>query len=64
MWNDGNGLAASRMLASGTASGMCRVDCLSGRWMKGKVPYGSVVNARKDIGADDIDVDSSQSDAD
>jgi|ERR1700722_6675156 len=62
VWNDGNGLAAAGLLASGTASGICRVDWLQGRWMKGKVPYGSIVNIRKEMDADVMDVDSSQSD--
>jgi transcription factor C subunit 6 len=60
-WNDGNGLVAAGMLASGTGSGLCRVDWIWGRWMKGKIPYGSVANARKEMDADGMGV-SSQSD--
>ncbi|TFK46673.1 hypothetical protein OE88DRAFT_1648431 [Heliocybe sulcata] len=41
-WNSGNGLANAPLLASATASGLCRVDWLLGRWMKDKVPYGGV----------------------
>ena len=32
VWNNGNGLASSSLLAAGTASGLCRVDVLWGRW--------------------------------
>ena len=34
------------LLASATASGLCRVDCLFGRWSKGKIPYGGVGRIR------------------
>ena len=50
VWNTGNGLASSGLLASGTASGLCRVDVLWGRWSKGKIPYGSVEHIRMEDG--------------
>ena len=40
VWNNGNGLASSSLLAASTASGLCRVDVLWGRWFKDKPPYG------------------------
>ena len=46
VWNTGNGLASSGLLAAGTASGLCRVDVLWGRWSKEKIPYGSVEDIR------------------
>jgi len=61
-WNSGNGLAAAGMLASATASGICRVDWLQGRWLKGKIPYGNVANVRRESEPDDMDVDLSLSD--
>lgn len=63
IWNSGNGLAASRLLASATASGLCRIDLLEGRWIKGKVPYGGIVDIRVelDVGIDAMDVDSEDS---
>ncbi|KAF9023470.1 hypothetical protein BDZ89DRAFT_1069825 [Hymenopellis radicata] len=45
-WNVGNGLGCAGMLASATGSGLCRVDCLEGRWMKDKFPYGDVERLR------------------
>ena len=46
VWNEGNGLASAGMLASATASGLCRIDFLEGRWMKGKIPRNSIENIR------------------
>lgn len=46
------------LLASATASGLCRVDCLFGRWSKEKIPYGGVSAIRlenKSIIEDDED---------
>ncbi|KAI0050874.1 hypothetical protein FA95DRAFT_1587504 [Auriscalpium vulgare] len=56
-WNSGNGLAAAGLLASATASGLCRVDHLQGRWMRGKVPYESVELMRKEGDGEFMDVD-------
>lgn len=63
-WNSGNGLAAAGLLASVTGSGLCRVDELWGRWIKGKVPYGGVEHIRMELedeesGAMDVDSDDS-----
>ncbi|KAF8630441.1 hypothetical protein AX17_005418 [Amanita inopinata Kibby_2008] len=60
-WNSGNGPASSALLASATASGLCRIDVLWGRWIKSKVPYGSVENIRGEDGAA-MDMDSDSSD--
>lgn len=60
-WNNGNGPAASGLLASATASGLCRVDVLWGRWIKDKLPYGGIEQIRMENG-DAMDVDSDLSD--
>jgi transcription factor C subunit 6 len=59
-WNNGNGLASAGLLASATASGLCRIDVLWGRWIKNKVPYGSTERIRGEDGAA-MDVDSDDS---
>ncbi|KAF8075956.1 hypothetical protein FPV67DRAFT_1558547 [Lyophyllum atratum] len=56
-WNSCNGLAASGLLASATASGLCRVDELWGRWIKGKVPYGGIEHIRRELDDEAMDVD-------
>jgi transcription factor C subunit 6 len=61
VWNGGNGLGAAGMLASATASGICRVDWLQGRWLKGRIPYGSVPKIRGELNTDGMDVDDSSS---
>jgi transcription factor C subunit 6 len=53
VWNAGNGLNAAPLLASGTASGLCRVDWLMGRWLRDKISYGGVINIRGEVGADE-----------
>ena len=50
VWNTGNGLAFSGLLAAGTASGLCQVDVLWGRWWKEKIPYESVEDIRMEDG--------------
>ena len=40
VWNNENGLASSSLLAAGTASGLCQIDLLWGRWFKENLPYG------------------------
>jgi transcription factor C subunit 6 len=62
-WNSSNGLAAAGLLASATASGLCRVDELWGRWMKGKVPYAGIEHIRMELAedADAMEVDSDES---
>lgn len=52
-WNSGNGLANACWLASATASGLCRVDWLTGRWIQGRMPYYSVEGIRNEVEADD-----------
>lgn len=39
-WNSGSGLEYASLLASGTASGLVRIDDVKGRWFRGNVPYG------------------------
>lgn len=59
-WNCGNGLAAASLLASATGTGLCRVDRLDGRWLKGKVPYHGIEAIRREGGAEvDEEVDDS-----
>ncbi|KAG8217927.1 hypothetical protein J3R82DRAFT_6093 [Butyriboletus roseoflavus] len=48
-WNNGNGLGGAPLLASATASGLCRVDWVMGRWIKDKTPYVSVPKMRKEV---------------
>ena len=57
VWNNGNGLASSSLLAAGTASGLCRVDVLWGRWFKDKPPYGGAEGIRMED-EDAMDVES------
>jgi transcription factor C subunit 6 len=47
------------MLASATASGICRVDWLQGRWLKGRVPYRSVPKMRGELDTDEMEVEDS-----
>ena len=35
-WNNGGGLGNCQLLLSGTASGLCRIDWVNGRWFKGR----------------------------
>lgn len=46
VWNDKNGLANAPWLASGTASGLCRVDWLTGKWLSDQVPYTDIEGIR------------------
>ena len=55
-WNSVNGLAAAALLASATAAGLCRVDEVWGRWIRGKVPYGGIEHIRREL-EDEMDVD-------
>lgn len=58
-WNTGNGMAASSLLASSTGSGLCRVDWLTGRWMRDRIPYEGVEKMRHEVeDEDDMDEDS------
>jgi transcription factor C subunit 6 len=56
-WNDGGGLAGTPWLASATASGLCRVDWLEGRWMRGRIPYGGVTIIRKEVEGEIVEED-------
>ncbi|KAJ8517201.1 hypothetical protein ONZ45_g5601 [Pleurotus djamor] len=57
VWNNGNGFQGARMLASATASGLCRIDIPGGHWHKGKTPYQSIPLARAEDGDVDMDED-------
>lgn len=46
VWNDGNGLACTPLLASATGAGLCRVDWLLGRWGRDPPPYNGVEGMR------------------
>ena len=48
-WNNSNGLGGAPLLASATASGLCRVDLLMGRWIRDRTPYVSVQKMRKEV---------------
>ncbi|KAJ7645548.1 hypothetical protein DFH06DRAFT_1333191 [Mycena polygramma] len=64
VWNCGNGLAASALLASSTGAGLCRVDVVWGRWLNDRVPYTSIEELRMEVeGAEEdaMDVDSDES---
>ncbi|KAJ3511591.1 hypothetical protein NLJ89_g4010 [Agrocybe chaxingu] len=65
VWNDGNGLAASGWLAAGTASGLCRIDLLCGRWIQDKIPYRGIEGIRfEDEDAMEVDSDGSEEEFD
>lgn len=62
VWNNGNGLGNCQLLASGTASGLCRIDWLDGRWFKNQAPGPSGIEALRgevdgdgDVGMDDAE---------
>ena len=63
-WNNGNGLGNCQLLASGTASGLCRIDWLSGRWFKGRtLGPGGIEALRGEVDGDgDIDMDDAEGD--
>ena len=52
-WNDGNGIAGASFLASATASGLCRIEWLAGRWAKTRVPYDGIEGIRAEVEADE-----------
>ena len=56
-WNNGYGPGGCALLASATASGLCRVDVLWGRWVRGKEPYGGIEGIRMEGG---MEVDSEE----
>ncbi|KAF7297836.1 Pre-mRNA splicing factor [Mycena kentingensis (nom. inval.)] len=63
VWHCGAGLSGCGLLASATASGLCRVDFLWGRWLSGKVPYYGVdgIRLEADGGGGDAAVESDES---
>lgn len=46
-----------------TASGLCRVDNLKGRWARSQIPYGGVHNLRLETAQNHIDEDAMNVDA-
>ncbi|KAF8316837.1 hypothetical protein DL93DRAFT_2056052 [Clavulina sp. PMI_390] len=54
-WHNGGGYGCVGLLASGTASGLVRIDWLEGRWLYGKITYGSVKVARQEAGGEEDD---------
>ena len=52
VWNEGGGISQSAFLASATASGLCRVDWLLGRFVQDFVPYQGIENIRKEAETD------------
>ena len=55
-WQSGSGLARAPLLASATASGLCRIDWLLGRFAQNRFPYKNIEFLRGEIeGAEDED---------
>jgi hypothetical protein len=58
-WNEGCGIGQAPLLASATASGLCRVDWLGGRFHGDRVPFGSIEairgEVRDEVAGDDIE---------
>ncbi|KAJ3559407.1 hypothetical protein NM688_g374 [Phlebia brevispora] len=59
VWNNGNGLANASRLASATGCGLCRVDWLTGKWLKERMPYYGIEGIRNEVDADDYMEDDS-----
>ncbi|KAF8516951.1 hypothetical protein BU17DRAFT_92339 [Hysterangium stoloniferum] len=53
VWHSGSGMARAPLLASATASGLCRVDWLLGRFPHDRFPYGGVAALRGEVGGID-----------
>jgi len=49
VWHSGSGMARAPLLASATASGICRVDWLLGRFSHDRFPYGGVAALRGEV---------------
>lgn len=49
IWNNGNGLANASLLASSMGNGLCRVDWLAGKWLRGKIPYYGIEGIRNEV---------------
>lgn len=57
-WQSGSGLAQAPLLASASASGLCRVDWLLGRFSKNRFPYQNIETLRGEVeGAGDEDAE-------
>lgn len=61
-WNNVNGLGNCQLLVSGTASGLCRIDWLTGRWFKGQtLGPGGIEALRGEVDGDgDVDMDDAE----
>lgn len=57
VWHEGAGLEGASWLASASASGLCRIDWLKGRWIRDRVPYGGVEVIRGEKDAEEVDDD-------
>ena len=64
VWNNGNGLGNCQLLVSGTASGLCRIDWVGGRWFKDQTPGpGDIEALRGEVDGDgDVDMDDAEGD--
>ena len=56
-WNNGGGLARAPLLASATVSGLCRIDWLTGMFLREKQPYGGIQSVRREIVSDDVEME-------
>ncbi|EJD05772.1 uncharacterized protein FOMMEDRAFT_104009 [Fomitiporia mediterranea MF3/22] len=52
-WNNGGGLARAPLLASATASGLCRIDWLLGHFQDGELPYRGAQESRNEVNTED-----------
>ena len=66
VWNNGNGLGNCQLLASGTTSGLCRIDWVGGRWLKDQTPGPDGIEAlRGEVDGDgDFDMDDAEGEGD
>lgn len=65
-WNNGNGLGNCQLLLSGTTSGLCRIDLVTGRWFKGReLGPGGIGTLRGEVDGDgDVDMDDAEGEED
>lgn len=61
VWNSGGGLSGAPLLATSTASGLCRIDYLAGRWINERLPYGGIEGIRGEVEGMDVDEDEDSS---
>lgn len=59
-WNNGNGLGNCQLLLSGTASGLCRIDWVTGRWFKDRGLGPGGIGALRGEGDGDVDMDEAE----